>query len=256
MPNDSSVLSEDYATRLRELIEHVERGEEEKASRLLDEITKLRENSLFQELGKLTREFHEALNSFRLDSRIANLAEQDFPDARERLKYVINMTAQAADRSLTAVEEATPICERLQRQAQELGTEWRRFTHREMDANDFRTLSGRLQTFFEQLEDDAGKLKNNLFEVTMAQDFQDLTGQVIKRVIALVDEMEANLVELIRISGQNLMPKTLEKKTETEKEDEHDRIKAVGPVVPGVDDVSETVSGQDEVDDLLSSLGF
>lgn len=262
MRNDSNVLSQDYAGRLRELIQHVDSGDEEQAIRLLDEITKLRENSLFQELGKLTREFHEALNSFRLDSRIANLANQDFPDARERLKYVINMTAQAADRSLTAVDEATPVCERLQTQAQQFAEEWRRFTHREMDAAEFRRLSVRLSEFFDTLSDDTGKLKQNLYEITMAQDFQDLTGQVIKRVITLVDEMEANLVDLIRITGQNLMHKKAEKKVEkkvektTEEMDWHERTQPAGPVVPGVDDTTGTVSGQDEVDDLLSSLGF
>jgi chemotaxis protein CheZ len=80
----------------------------------------------------------------------------------------------------------------------------------------------------------------------MAQGFQDLTGQIIRRVIALVEELEGNLVELVRISGQNLLT---EQRAETKSHAE-----ASGPPVPGLD--KGTVSGQDEVDDLLSSLGF
>ena len=83
----------------------------------------------------------------------------------------------------------------------------------------------------------------------MAQDFQDLTGQIIERVITLVDDMESSLVDLIRISGQNLREPVLKQ--------QEDILKGAGPVVPGVDDVAENVvSGQDEFDDLLSSLGF
>jgi len=262
MPHDSTVLSPEYADRLHSLMELIEQGgSPEQANRLLDEITKLRENSLFQELGKLTREFHEALNSFRLDTRITNLAEEEFPDARERLKYVINMTAQAADRSLSAVEESNPICDELHQKAQDFAADWQRFTHRQMDAAEFRQLSGRLTDFFEELGSNTDKLRGNLYEITLAQDFQDLTGQVIKRVITLVDEMESSLVDLIRISGQNLIKgRPQEEQTAevamTEEELHRHKVAPMGPVVPGVDDDTTTVSGQDEVDDLLSSLGF
>ncbi len=79
-----------------------------KSSRQLEELAKLRESSLFHELGKLTRELHETLNSFHLDARIAALTQKDIPDAKERLNYVITMTEQAANRTLDAVERACP----------------------------------------------------------------------------------------------------------------------------------------------------
>jgi len=82
----------------------------------------------------------------------------------------------------------------------------------------------------------------------MAQDFQDLTGQIITRVIELVEEVEGNLVELVRITGSRMS-------TPTKENNQEDKIKAEGPQVPGVRK-SNVVSGQDEVDDLLSSLGF
>lgn len=256
MENDSSVLNDDYKQRVSELAECLEQGDAGEAARLLDEITKLREKSLFQELGKLTREFHEALNAFRLDSRIAALTEADFPDARERLNYVITMTAQSADRSLSAVEESTPICDRLESEAADLGEQWQRFTRRELSADEFRDLSGRLSAFLGAVGEDTGRLKAALHEITMAQDFQDLTGQIIKRVIELVDDLEVNLVDLIRISGQNLMAKGGDKAAEKPPAEAKSATAPSGPTVPGVDDVTEVVSGQDEVDDLLSSLGF
>lgn len=245
-------MNEDYKQRVVDLAQHLESGNDAEAARLLDEITKLRESSLFQELGKLTREFHEALQAFRLDSRIASIAEKEFPDARERLKYVITMTAQSADRSLTAVEESMPVCTRLEQEATELHEQWQRFLRRDMDATEFRGLSARVAVYLASVGDDTGKLKGALNEITMAQDFQDLTGQIITRVISLVDDLEASLVELVRISGQNLLPAGKKK----EKEIKETEVGVHGPPVPGVDNAADLVSGQDEVDDLLSSLGF
>jgi chemotaxis protein CheZ len=252
MAKTPTTLTTEFVDQVRELSQHVEAGNEAEADRLLDQIARMRESSLFQELGKLTRQFHESLNNFRLDSRIASYAEKEFPDARERLRYVVTMTGQAADRSLTAAEKSMPLCETMACRAVELKGQWERFTRREMSADEFRELSNQLGDFFNELSHDSAVMKENLNEVIMAQDFQDLTGQIIERVIKLVDEMEDSLVDLVRISGQNMVA------TEAlrGKDSEEDRIKATGPSVPGVDDATNLVSGQDEVDDLLSSLGF
>lgn len=247
MAHQPTSLTNDTIERIRQLSEHVELGNQDEAHRLIEEITRLRENNLYQELGKLTREFHEALNSFRLDARLASFTEKDFPDARERLRHVINMTAQSADKSLTATETAMPICNRLHDEAGELKAQWERFTRREMDANEFRQMSAKLGSFLTNLQGDTEQLKGNLNDIVMAQDFQDLTGQIIGRVITLVDDMESSLVELVRLSGQNL--------TTQAAPEQEDQLKPSGPPVPGVDK-GDIVSGQDAVDDLLSSLGF
>ena len=89
-------------------------------------------------------------------------------------------------------------------------------------------------------------MQKGLNDILMAQGFQDITGQVIRRVIKLVEELESNLVDLIRISGGM---------TETSKKTVKPDLP--GPVVPGVDDKSDDIANsQDDVDDLLSSLGF
>lgn len=250
-------LSQQYQAQLSELAKKIEQGQTESVETILDELTRWREDSLFQELGKLTRDFHETLQNFRLDSRITNFAEEDFPDARERLHYVITMTAQAADRSLTATETSMPICHSMKERSGALKIQWDKFTNRELSADEFRVLSKDLSEFFGELDRDVPTLEENLNEITMAQDFQDLTGQIIGRVITLVDDVESSLVNLIRLSGQHMLNEQLaETGKESKKSDHKPDVEAQGPMVPGVDDESAMVSGQDEVDDLLSSLGF
>lgn len=234
----------------RELVGELEAGNELAVNDLLDTLSRKREQGLFQELGKLTRELHDALNNFQLDSRIATLTESDIPDAKERLNHVITMTEQSAHQTLNAVDESLPIAEELQQRATELQEKWSRFRQKNMVIDEFRALVPEIDSFLELTTSHAGKLNASLSEVMMAQGFQDLTGQIIRRVINLVTEVEGNLVHLVRISGQHFKD-TAEATTE-----EKDMSKGYGPQVPGVDDAAEVVNGQDDVDDLLSSLGF
>lgn len=230
----------------RALVTHLEAGDESGANRILDDWTKLRESELFHELGKLTRDLHEALNAFRFDARLSNLANVDIPDAKERLNYVISMTEQSASRTLGAVEEGNPLCEEMQNRAAALAGDWQRFLGREMQAQEFRVLSRRLAEFLPWIGASATKLRGNLSDVLMAQGFQDITGQIIKRVITLVEEVEQNLVNLIRLTGhKQAAPEASASST----------AKLDGPQVPGRAG-TDACTGQDEVDALLSSLGF
>ncbi|MEJ2687570.1 MAG: protein phosphatase CheZ [Gammaproteobacteria bacterium] len=247
--DDNWLTRADCLAQARQLVTELEAGNEAGASRLLDDLTRSRDDGLFQELGKLTRELHEALNSFQLDSRVSDLAQTDIPDAQERLSYVITMTEQAAHRTLSAVEEALPVSDELKRDADELLTQWQRFRRRDMSIDEFRALSSTLDDFFSQTSQRAASLSRQLSEVLMAQDFQDLTGQIIRKVITLVKEVEENLVSLVRISGARM------KATDIVATTQDDRG-CQGPTVPGVDSVADVVSGQDDVDDILSSLGF
>lgn len=245
MSNDD--VSQQYLEQAKNIIQEIEANNMQEANRLLDELANMRERQLFQELGKLTREFHDALNSFRLDSRLAKIAGEEIPDAKERLNFVIEKTEEAANKTLNVVEEVIPICERVSDATSELNNQWERFNKRDMDVNEFRELSKDIAGFFATLDADVSTIKNGLNDVLMAQDFQDITGQIIGRVITLVSDLEDGLVNLIRISGGV--------SEEPKKEEKTDPAKLDGPQVPGLE--SDTaVSGQDEVDDLLSSLGF
>jgi len=243
------MTGDDTLERARELVRALESGEEDQAKQILEDLGRMREGALFQELGKLTRDLHETLNNFRLDSRITAIAEQEIPDAKERLNYVIAMTEQAANKTLTAVEESLPVAEQIQQRCGALAADWERFRRRDMAAEEFRELSRELDGFFPQALDGARILQGNLSDVLMAQDFQDLTGQIIRRVITLVQDVEQSLVELVRLSGRAMLP---ERKPASDKPN----IRAEGPAVPGIAAQAEVIQGQDEVDDLLSSLGF
>ena len=124
-----------------------------------------------EELGKLTREFHDALASFRVDSRVTDLAEKDIPDARERLNHVITMTQNAADRTMSAVEHSLPLVEDIANVAVNLRSQWQRFQKREMNAQEFRELAKSIDVFLGTTETKSADLKSKLNDVLMAQDF-------------------------------------------------------------------------------------
>jgi chemotaxis protein CheZ len=247
---EEQASSSEILDHARELVRRLESGEADGVNDLLEEMTRIRESTLFQEIGKLTRNLHEALKTPAVDDRIAALAEEEMPDARKRLQHVVKMTDDAAHRTLNAVEESLPLTEGLRDRAGELGASWNRFLQRDMPVEEFRGLSREIGEFLGQVSDDSVVINKNLSDVLMAQDFQDLTGQVIDRVLNLVQEVEDKLVELIRVSG-----KALGHAEEVEQFEQQERDKLAGPAVPGME-AGDTLTDQDDVDDLLSSLGF
>jgi len=251
--------------KARQLVAAIEAGDEMPANRLIEELGRMHESVLFHELGKLTRDLHEALNSFRLDSRLAEIAQNEIPDAKERLNYVVSMTEQAAHRTLNAVEECLPKAEHLSRHARELSVAWTQFQKRKLSAQEFRVLSKDLGDFLLRSGEDGEAIRRNLSDVLMAQDFQDLTGQVIRRVINLVQDVEKNLVGLVRITGERLSVPEQQKRSREDVSQPAELksggvggrdVTATGPAVPGTKEAKDVVSGQDDVDDLLSNLGF
>lgn len=247
--NNTTICSSASLESAKRLVVLIESGDEAAAFDILEELSAIRESSLFQDLGKLTRDLHNTINGFQLDSKISSMTEHDIPDAKERLNYVISMTESAANKTLTSIEASMPISDELQQRVEKLYVSWGRFRKRDMAVDEFRTLNNEIDEFFKWLMENIPNLHSNLSDIMMAQGFQDLTGQIIRRVITLVQEVEESLVGLIRITGQ--------KKTQNSQHQEHERTEVYlsGPVVPGIDK-GDVVSGQDDVDDLLSSLGF
>jgi chemotaxis protein CheZ len=238
----------DNKTRLemaQALVECLQAGNEAEADQLIDSLAKgCKQDELFVEVGRLTRELHEAINGFLLDAKISDMTTVEIPDAKERLNYVITMTQQSADRTLNEVEKCLPMVEVLERESKQLSDEWCKLRKRMLSKDEFKDLSDRLIHFLEQTQKDSALLHASLSEVLMAQDFQDLTGQIIRKVIALVQDVEQKLVKLVRITGNRLDDGKKEKKEEL-----------AGPAIPGLDQ-GDQVTSQDDVDDLLSSLGF
>ncbi len=264
---DSQLSTDESAIeQLREcaalLTEKLHRNEYEEASVLINSLKENRDKHIFQSVGKLTRGLHNAIVNFNVDANkkvdkksIAE-GETDLNDASSRLEYVINITQNAADKTMDMVEECAPISLELGQEAASLKQQWARLRNREMSADEFRELYQRLDVFFEQLDVSTNKLSENLQNIILEQGFQDLTGQVLKKVIGLVTEVETNLVSLVRIAGQ------VEEVVGIDGESANEKIENNGLDIRGegpqhkAHQRDDVVASQDDVDDLLSSLGF
>lgn len=229
------------------LVETLQAGNDAEADHLIDSLSKGgKQDELFVEVGRLTRELHDAINGFLLDARISDMTNVEIPDAKERLNYVITMTQQSADRTLNEVERSLPLVEAMEQQSAQLSDAWNKLRLRMLNKEEFKGLSDQLSDFLQQIREDSNALHASLSEVLMAQDFQDLTGQIIRKVITLVQDVEQKLVKLVRITGNKL---------DDTKAANQESDKLAGPAIPGLDQ-GDQVTNQDDVDDLLSSLGF
>jgi chemotaxis protein CheZ len=249
MENDNPTTQLELARRL---VQQLEQGNEQDVALTLQQLCSSTERELFAEIGKLTRDLHDALKNTHNDSRLAAITRDDIPDAKERLSYVIERTEKATHRTLNAVEEGLPLAEALYTKTSEFFNHWTRFRKREMNVAEFRVFAKELDEFFTTTSKQSDRLRILMSEILMAQDFQDLTGQVISRVIRMVQDVEDNLVELLRLSSERLEP-VLAQEQSIQEPAQPSR----GPIVPNTkDSLHDVVSGQDDVDDLLSSLGF
>jgi len=229
------------------------------AVQVLGEINQVRDKALYDEVAKLTRELHTALIDFQLDPGNPHAMEMSqITDANERLQYVVKMTEKAANDTIDLVEQSAPLVNYLSYEAQSLTTDWNRFMRREMTVQEFRGLAKRVEAYLERGLRDSDQLSKNLNEVMMAQSFQDLTGQVIKRVTTLIADIEESLLKLVvmastvdRVAGIEHQPEEFKQAIDKQKS----LIMGEGPQIRP-DKNKEVVADQVDVDDLLSSLGI
>ena len=236
----------------RELVQLLEMGEHDSANQLVQQLAVPGSSELFAEVGKLTRQLHDSLKNFQIDPSLNNLLEEDIPDAKKRLNHVIDMTEQAANRTMDAVESCLPIADQLTQQLGKIEPQWQKLMQRQLQLGEFKALCHQLDGFFLQASGDSNTLNTLLTDVLMAQDYQDLTGQILRRVIELVREVEESLIGLLTAFGQSSMMVPTEAKPAKSKPKAHE---AEGPIIDAAER-DDVVSGQDDVDDLLSSLGF
>ena len=231
----------------KQLVNILEEGQQHEADLLVKDILEKTSNPMFQEIGALTRDLHESIKHFSVDDRMNTLANDDIPDARERLQYVIEKTEGAANKTMDAVDRCMPIADNLHEGLLQVRPQWDELMHGRIELNEFKALCHRIDTLLGKVEGDSSELRGQLTEILMAQDFQDLTGQIIRRVISLVDEVEGRLVDILTAFGtteaDSVAPKDI------------GATEAEGPVL-NAETREDAVSSQDEVDDLLSSLGF
>jgi len=193
-------------------------------------------------VGHLTRTLHDALRELGYD-RVLEKTAASIPDARDRLDYVVKMTEQAAVRALNAIEAAQPIQDRLGRGAERLSADWQKLFDKQLSVEEFKTLVSGTRDYLADAPKQTQATNAQLLEIMMAQDFQDLTGQVIKKITMLAKDMEQQLVHLL----VDLVPADVRSEIDTGLLN--------GPVVNAAAG-PEVVTNQNQVDDLLASLGF
>jgi chemotaxis protein CheZ len=190
---------------------------------------------VYQQIGSITRLVHDTLSQLGVMPKL-QIATDGLPDARSRLTYIATKTADAANKVLNSVDQAKAEHTRIAEAAREIG---RCIVSDPVKA----VASGAVLNFVEHVEERTARIDAHLTDIMMAQDFHDLTGQVVARVIGLAADLEDSLVKLL----VSIVP-----------DDERVKVDATalhGPVVNAAGR-TDVVSDQGEVDDLLESLGF
>ena len=212
--------------RLRPLLDRltaaVATGDAAEFEHLLDDLVHARRKDLFAELRRLTSRVRTALDSIQCDSRLSKLAEHEVPDARQRLRHVLKLTSDAAHQTMDLIERSGPLVDLL--------------------AN----VPGKRPVGAKEAAAAVVSLRSNLSEMLLAQGFQDLSGQIISSVIALVDEVETALSTLVQLAGEPY---------EAKPQAVVAAVNGFGPAVPGIDR-GPAVQSQQDVDALLSGLGL
>ncbi|MGH1472208.1 MAG: protein phosphatase CheZ [Cellvibrionaceae bacterium] len=256
-------FSSDLKKYSEKLIGRIQADDYLEASQIILEITKNRDKKIYSAVGQLTRALHEAIINFNIDEN--NHPEQEeknatvidnfeIQDASDRLNYVISLTRKAADKTMDLIEESGPIAEGLGKEAKALKEEWVKLRRREMTKDEFTELYQRIDEFLNHMCSGTEKMNLNMQMILVEQGFQDLTGQVLTKVISLVKDVESELVNLVRMAGQ-VEEVTGIDPTRRPKEKKVESGAGEGPQIHAKDR-DDVMDGQDDVDDLLSSLGF
>lgn len=201
------------------------------------------QGKVFQQVGQMARLLHDTLGNLGFDDLLKTTVAA-LPDAKDRLAYIANLTEQAACKVLNATDIANPLQDELEAGSALLAAKWDRLYANQMSVEDFRLLAAETRAFLKNaVPQRTSATKEQLLEIMMAQDFQDLTGQVIKKVVSVAQDLESQLMGVLI----ETMPG--EKRTES--------VNSLlnGPVVNAAGR-SDVVGSQQQVDDLLESLGF
>jgi chemotaxis protein CheZ len=190
---------------------------------------------IFQQLGHITRQLHDTLQHLGVMPQLQRAAD-GLPDARSRLSYIARKTGEAADKVLNSVDQAKIEQGRICAQTRQIAAA--------IVADPVRAVaSGAVINFVGEVEAGTARIDTHLTDIMMAQDFHDLTGQVVAKVVALAADLEDSLVKL------------LVRAAPPEQAHKVEASLLHGPVVDA-EGRSDVVQNQGEVDDLLASLGF
>ena len=190
---------------------------------------------VFQQLGSITRLLHDTMQQLGVMPKLQT-ATEGLPDARSRLSYIATKTAEAANKVLNTVDQAKNEHRQISEATRRMG---------ELIVADpvKAVASGAVMNFVHEVEASTKRIDDHLTDIMMAQDFHDLTGQVVAKVVTLANDLEDSLVKLLI----QVVPEGVREQV--------DPNVLNGPVV-NPEGRTDVVADQGEVDDLLASLGF
>jgi len=194
---------------------------------------------MFERLGGIVRLLHDSLRELGYDKALTEASSQ-INDAQDRLEYVASLTEQAANKVLNTLDEGMPAQDVLSKQAKEMEGRWADLFAGKLNIDEFKALAGDARNFAQAVTAATDAEKARLLDIMMAQDFQDITGQLIKKVVSITKTVEKELADLLR---DNAPPEVREKLAKP-------AALMSGPALPSV------ALDQDNVDDLLADLGF
>ena len=197
------------------------------------------EKPMFERLGGIVRLLHDSLRELGYDKAL-NEASSQIVDAQDRLEYVASLTEQAANKVLNTLDDGMPAQDVLQKKARAMEGRWNDLFAGKLGIEEFKVLAGDSKSFATAVSEATEAEKARLLDIMMAQDFQDITGQLIKKVVMITKTVEKELADLLRDNAPPPLREKLQAKEPL----------MVGPSVPSV------ALDQDNVDDLLADLGF
>lgn len=197
---------------------------------------------MYERLGGIVRMLHDSLRQLGYDRSLSDVASQ-ITDAQGRLEHIASLTEQAANKVLNTVDTCLPAQENLTKSAQGIETRWAQLFDGKLSIEEFKALAGDSRQFAAMVAEAGDAEKARLLDIMMAQDFQDITGQLIKKIVTITSQAERELAQLLR---DNAPPEVKAAMAADAKPVELMQ----GPSSPGA------AMGQDDVDSLLADLGF
>jgi len=199
------------------------------------------EKPMYERLGGIVRMLHDSLRELGYDRSLSDVATQ-ISDAQGRLNHVASLTEQAANKVLNAVDTCMPEQDTLGKKAHSMESRWAQLFDGKLSIDEFKSLAGDSKQFAATVMEATEAEKARLLEIMMAQDFQDITGQLIKKIVVITNTVEQELAQLLR---DNAPPEVKAAMAESKPVE-----LMQGPSEPGA------AMAQDDVDSLLADLGF